>query len=226
MKLRLYLTIAFVLSVLCIIGFAMVSLFVKDHQIIGFDRTIISAVQGLESPGLTKVMKLFTFIGSTEFVIILSLLLVFFLYKVLQHRLEVVLFIVVLMGSGIINQLLKQFFHRVRPDFHRLIEISGYSFPSGHAMNAFTVYVMISFLLWRHISSRLGRGVLIFFSTMMILAIGISRIYLGVHYPSDVIGGYLASGVWVSMAIFFFQFYKEKRYNRKYNLVENSRENR
>lgn len=226
MKLRLYLTIAFVLSVLCIIGFAMVSLFVKDHQIIGFDRTIISAVQGLESPGLTKVMKLFTFIGSTKFVIILSLLLVFFLYKVLQHRLEVVLFIVVLMGSGIINQLLKQFFHRVRPDFHRLIEISGYSFPSGHAMNAFTVYVMISFLLWRHISSRLGRGVLIFFSIMMILAIGISRIYLGVHYPSDVIGGYLASGVWVSMAIFFFQFYKEKRYNRKNELVETSRDNR
>ncbi|WML31596.1 phosphatase PAP2 family protein [Neobacillus sp. OS1-32] len=226
MKLRLYLTIAFVLSVLCIIGFAMVSLFVKDHQIIGFDRTIISAVQGLESPGLTKVMKLFTFIGSTEFVIILSLLLVFFLYKVLQHRLEVVLFIVVLMGSGIINQLLKQFFHRVRPDFHRLIEISGYSFPSGHGMNAFTVYVMISFLLWRHISSRLGRGVLIFFSIMMILAIGISRIYLGVHYPSDVIGGYLASGVWVSMAIFFFQFYKEKRYNRKNKLVETSRDNR
>lgn len=219
MKLRLYLIIAFIISVICVIGFALVSLLISDHQIIGFDRTIISAVQGLESPGLTSVMKFFTFIGSTKFVIILSVFLIFFLYMVLKHRLELILFVAAVMGTAIINQLLKQFFHRARPDFHRLIEIGGYSFPSGHAMSAFTVYVMISFLLWRHISSRAGRSILLFFSVIMILIIGISRIYLGVHYPSDIIGGYLASGVWVSIAIFFFQYYKEKRYNKRHKLV-------
>ncbi|GHH96813.1 phosphatase PAP2 family protein [Neobacillus kokaensis] len=220
MKLRLYLMIAFVISVICVIGFAFVSMLISDHQIIGFDNSIIAAVQGMESPGLTEVMKFFTFIGSTKFVIILSVLLIFFLYKVLKHRLELILFIAAVMGTAIINQLLKQFFHRVRPDFHRLIEIGGYSFPSGHAMSAFTVYVMISFLLWRHISTRIGRSILIIFSIIMILAIGISRIYLGVHYPSDIVGGYLASAVWVSLAIFFFQYYKEKRYKTR-NILRN-----
>ncbi|WML47194.1 phosphatase PAP2 family protein [Neobacillus sp. PS3-34] len=82
-------------------------------------------------------------------------------------------------------------------------------------MNAFTVYGMITFLLWRHIPWRIGRSILILISIFFILAIGISRIYLGVHYPSDIIGGYFASGFWLAIAIWFFQHYKEKQYNRK-----------
>ncbi|MFZ0446701.1 MAG: phosphatase PAP2 family protein [Bacillus sp. (in: firmicutes)] len=109
--------------------------------------------------------------------------------------------------------MLKQFFHRARPDLHRLIEIGGYSFPSGHAINVFTVYGIITFLLWRHIPSYLGRTILI--SSGFIFMIGTSRIYLGVHYPSDIIGGYFASGFWLSLAIWFFQKYKEKRSERK-----------
>ncbi|MFC3884019.1 phosphatase PAP2 family protein [Bacillus songklensis] len=113
------------------------------------------------------------------------------------------------------HQALKQFFHRTRPDLHRLIEIEGYSFPSGHAMSACTVYGMLSFLLWRHIPTRWGRGILILISITMILTIGMSRIYLGVHYPSDIIGGYFASGFWLAMAIWFYQRYQEKRDKRK-----------
>lgn len=60
------------------------------------------------------------------------------------------------------------------------------------------------------------RSLLICISTMMILAIGISRIYLVAHYPSDIIGGYLASGVWLAVAIWLFQYYREKNYNKKF----------
>ena len=137
-----------------------------------------------------------------------------FLYFVLKHRIELLLFGTVILGTPIINQILKQFFHRARPDLHRLIEIGGYSFPSGHAMNAFAVYGILAFLLWRHIPTRLGRTVLIIISTIFILMIGTSRIYLGVHYPSDIIGGYFASGFWLAISIWFFQRYKEKRYIR------------
>ncbi|MEH7110589.1 phosphatase PAP2 family protein [Bacillus sp. JJ1764] len=217
MKLKFYLVSAFIISVICIIGFSVVSFLISDHEIAHFDSTIISAVQGLESPGLTKMMKTFTFIGSASFVSIMSLLLIFFLYKVLHHRTELILFVFAIGGSAILNEILKHFFQRARPDFHRLIDISGFSFPSGHAMNAFTVYVIITFLLWRHISRKWARCLLILISTVMILAIGVSRIYLGVHYPSDVLGGYLASGFWCTMAIWFFQYYKEKGYNIKYN---------
>ncbi|MFJ7724793.1 phosphatase PAP2 family protein [Neobacillus sp. NPDC097160] len=215
MNLKSHLIIGFIFSLVCVVGFCVLSLLISDHKIINFDSNVIAAIQGLETPWLTKVMKFFTFVGSTPVVIILSILLIIFLYKVLHHRLELILFVSAIIGSAVINQVLKQVFHRVRPNFHRLIDISGFSFPSGHAMNAFTVYVIISFLLWRHIPSKWGRGLLICLSAVMILAIGISRIYLGVHYPSDIIGGYLASGFWLAVAIWFFQYYKEKRYNKK-----------
>jgi undecaprenyl-diphosphatase len=215
MNLKTYLVIAFCISAVSIIGFSLISLLISDQKIIYFDRTVIDMVQGSETLVLTNVMKFFTFIGSAPFVIVLSLFLLFFLYKVLHHRLELLLFAAAITGSAILNAILKQFFQRVRPDFHRLIDIEGYSFPSGHAMNAFTVYGILSFLLWRHIPSRFGRGVLISVSIIMILAIGISRIYLGVHYPSDIIGGYFASGFWITTAILFFQYYQEKRYNKK-----------
>ncbi|MFT9600173.1 phosphatase PAP2 family protein [Mesobacillus sp.] len=106
--------------------------------------------------------------------------------------------------------MLKLYFHRARPDFNRLIEIGGYSFPSGHAMNAFSFYSILAFLLWRHVPTRMGRIAVILLSTFMILAIGLSKVYLGVHYPSDIIGGFLASGLWVAVVIWFFQRYKEK----------------
>jgi undecaprenyl-diphosphatase len=214
MNLKFNLFIAFIISLVCVIGFGIVSLLISDQKIIHFDDTIISAVQGLENPVLTSIMKFFTFIGSSSFVIILSLLLMFFLYKVLHHRLELILLIAAIAGSAVLNEILKLIFHRNRPHLHRLIDVTGYSFPSGHAMSAFAVYGILAFLLWRHISSRLGRSVLILFSIVMVLAIGISRIYLGVHYPSDIIGGYFASGFWLACAIWFFQFYQEKRYKK------------
>lgn len=220
MNLKLQLIIAFIISLICMIGFSLISLLISDQKIIRFDSFVIAKIQGLESPTLTTVMKFFTFIGSGTFVIILSLILMLFLYKVLHHRIELILFIAAIMGSAVINLVLKDTFRRIRPDLHRLIDISGFSFPSGHAMNAFTVYGIISFLLWRHIPNKGGRSLLIFISIVMILAIGISRIYLGVHYPSDIIGGYFASGFWLATAIWVFQFYKEKRYNKKYKLGE------
>jgi undecaprenyl-diphosphatase len=133
----------------------------------------------------------------------------------LKHRTELLLFGIVVIGTPLINRMLKQLFHRARPDLHRLIEIGGYSFPSGHAMSAFAVYGILTFLLWRHIPTRLGRTALIMISSIFILMIGASRVYLGVHYPSDIIGGYFASGFWLAISIWFFQRYKEKRYERK-----------
>ncbi|WP_423798655.1 phosphatase PAP2 family protein [Neobacillus sp. SAB-20_R2A] len=211
MNLKFQLTRAFIISVISLAAFALMATLIEAHKIVRFDSTIINSVQGLESPALTAIMKFFTFIGSTKIVVILSILIIYFLYKVLHHRLELILFIAVIAGTPIINSILKSIFHRARPEFHRLIEIGGYSFPSGHAMNAFSVYGILAFLLWRHIATRTGRTLLIIFSIIMILMIGISRIYLGVHYPSDIIGGYFASGFWMTTTIWFFQWYVERQ---------------
>ena len=71
-------------------------------------------------------------------------------------------------------------------------------------MAAFTLYAILTFILWRHIPKRRGRIALIVFGLSMILCIGLSRIYLGVHYPSDVLGGYWVSACWVAICIRLF----------------------
>ncbi|WP_277585246.1 phosphatase PAP2 family protein [Psychrobacillus antarcticus] len=221
MRLTGYLLRAFIIGLVSLIGFSCMAILIRRHKIVQFDQYVISFIQGFESPTITSIMKFFTYVGSFNIVFGIFVIVAFFLYFVLKHRSELLLFVTVVIGTPIINQILKQFFHRVRPDLHRLIEIGGYSFPSGHAMNALAVYGILSFLLWRHIPSRLGRTTLIIISTIMVLMIGTSRIYLGVHYPSDIISGYFASGFWLATAIWFYQRYKEKRYARKLSSEDN-----
>jgi undecaprenyl-diphosphatase len=211
MNVKFELTQAFFLSLFSAIAFGLTAFLVSESQVARFDDSVISFIQGFESPALTAVMKFFSWIGSGPIVTLIALIILLFLYKVWKYRSELVLFVTVVVGSSILDQLLKSLFHRARPSLHRLVEASGFSFPSGHSMEAVALYGILTFLLWRHIANRLGRGVLIFVSLVMIMAIGISRIYLGVHYPSDVIGGYFASGFWLFAAIWFYQRYKERK---------------
>jgi undecaprenyl-diphosphatase len=211
MNLKLQLTRAFFLSLASVIGFGLVAILVGEQKIAQFDSVVTSFIQGLESPTMTKIMKFFTTIGSIPVVSILSAFVLLFLYKVLHHRTELILFLAVMIGAAILNQALKFTFERARPTAHRLIQASGYSFPSGHSMEAFALYGILSFLLWRHTSTRIVLIFLILISVIMIIAIGTSRIYLGVHYPSDVLGGYLAGGFWLAAAIWIYQHYMESR---------------
>ncbi|MFT9486873.1 MAG: phosphatase PAP2 family protein [Tepidibacillus sp.] len=199
---------------LLLLSFGLIAAFVSFNKIQWFDLPIIIWVQSLENSYLTEVMKFFTWIGSTKIVIAIIIITSIILYVLLKHRIELVFFVIVIIGSTVLNNLLKVIFHRERPTIHRIIEETGYSFPSGHSMAAFTLYAMISFLLWKHLRSRFGRGLMILFATVMILLIGISRIYLGVHFPSDVLGGYLASGVWFTLSVMIYQWYLERRAKR------------
>jgi undecaprenyl-diphosphatase len=211
MNIKFQLTRVLALSLLLAVGFVAVVMLVGNKRIAKFDERIISAVQGMESPGWTFIMKFFTTIGSGFVVALLTLLLCIFLYAVLKHRQELIFLVAVVGGTGILNLMLKLLFQRDRPTLHRLIEITGYSFPSGHSMAAFALYGALTYLLWRHIPSTWGRSLQVSLSSVFILAIGVSRIYLGVHYPSDVVGGYLASGTFLGLFIWVF----ERRKSRK-----------
>jgi undecaprenyl-diphosphatase len=211
MNLKLQLMIAFLLSLISLLGLGILAFLIRHDHIVQFDHAIIAIIQSFEAPALTTIMKFFTFIGATKIVWLLFVIVSLFLYVKLHHRTELLLYSAVVLGTPILNRLLKLSFQRARPELHRLIEIGGYSFPSGHAMNAFSAYAILAFLLWRHIPTRIGRTLLILFSIVMIASIGVSRIYLGVHYPSDIIAGYMASGFWVALAIWVFQRYQEKQ---------------
>ena len=118
-------------------------------------------------------------------------------------------------GGGLLNLWLKSFFERERPNVNRIIEAEGFSFPSGHSMGSMTYYGFLIYLVLRSKRkpySKFGLGILL---CLVILLIGISRIYLGVHYPSDVMAGYMAGSVWLVLCISLLEIiylYKGNKY--------------
>lgn len=165
------------------------------------DNDIIRIVQGWESPEITRAMKFFSWLGSTSVAATIAIVVLALLGIFLKHRKELLLFTVVVAGMPLINSLLKRMFVRERPDIHRIIQEHGYSFPSGHSSSSFVFYGVLAYLLWRHVKPAWGRGLMVVLGLAVPLCIGLSRIYLGVHYPSDVIGGYLIGGAFLGAAI-------------------------
>ncbi|MEK5641863.1 MULTISPECIES: phosphatase PAP2 family protein [Paenibacillus] len=206
-RLNKLLVMSLVLGVL----FVIMMVLVGADRIAWFDQSIIDAVQGMENEGLTRIMKGFTFLGSSLVATLLSVIAFLFLWLVLRHRKELLMFLLSVGGSEIWNIIIKNWMQRQRPTTHRLIEISGFSFPSGHSMAAFALYGTLTYLLWRHIPALAGRIAMIVIGVALTLLIGISRIYLGVHYPSDVFGGYLASATWLMLSIYIFEKYWKPR---------------
>ncbi|WP_088548957.1 phosphatase PAP2 family protein [Paenibacillus aquistagni] len=185
---------------------------VLTDRLSSFDLLIIETIQGLESPLFTKAMLLITRTGEGLLLIMITLAIMIVLFAVLRHRRELELLVFVSLTSACLNQLLKIIIVRPRPTLNRLIEVGGYSFPSGHSMAAFSLYGTVTYLLWKHIPNRAGRIVLLTLSGCFIVLIGLSRVYLGVHYPTDVLAGYLASASWLLLSISLYERWIRKIY--------------
>jgi undecaprenyl-diphosphatase len=170
-----------------------------------FDQTVYSLLHTLHSPSLTKDVIFLTNMGSATRVIPIFLV-IFLILLFLRRRLEAFMLTIALGGSGLFNYLLKVTFHRARPDIEHLVEAGGYSFPSGHAMNSFVFYGMIGYLLWYHFRHRkLLRWVFPLVFLSFAVCIGLSRIYLGVHFASDVVAGFTIGGTWLIACILGLQ---------------------
>ena len=152
-----------------------------------FDLKIISYIQSLENEYLTVFYKMITIIADTYQSAIITILLVTFLYFKKHYR-EALFLAITMTTCGLAMPLLKNIFSRERPNFYRLIEISGYSFPSGHTTSATTMYLTLAIILLS-IMKKLNKYFVFSIAVLGIVIIGSSRIYLGVHYPTDVMAG-------------------------------------
>ena len=109
-------------------------------------------------------------------------------------------------GGTLLNWALKTIFHRDRPEFaSEFIKRTTYSFPSGHSMESIAGFGMLAYLLHRRARTRLQRRLLLVGTVLLVLAIGTSRVYLGVHYLSDVVAGYAAGAAWLLACIAAFR---------------------
>lgn len=132
------------------------------------------------------------------------------------HRYSAALLWVAALGAGIVNSALKMLFDRPRPQlFEWRTDYAGLSsFPSGHSMTAMTVYATLAYLVVRLEPSRRLRRITIGVAALVILLIGITRLYLGVHYPSDVIAGYLVGLIWATVCALGIEAVKYFRYRK------------
>lgn len=203
--------LAFILCIGFGVSFGYVATAVGNDAIIDFDQTIIAAVQGLETPWLTAIMKVFTWIGSAFIVGPATLLAFLLLYFKFKNRAQALLLVVVIVGTVVSNSLLKLYFKRERPEIHRILDANGFSFPSGHTMMAFSLYAILGVIIWRNLKTNVGRFFISLTAIFMTIMIGLSRIYLGVHFPSDIVGGLLASGLWVTLAVTIYSFFQRDK---------------
>jgi len=202
-------------SVLLLAIFAKLSEDLLYQELGTFDQLVGEFIRGFATPSLTSVAIIITDLGSAYIEIGLLLLVGAFLFFRLKHTWETVLLSISLIGAWLLNTILKTIFQRARPDIVHLVQAGGYSFPSGHAMVSTAVYGVIGYLLWLNLRKHSKPSWYIaVFTVALILAIGISRIYLGVHFASDVIAGYAAGGVWAIACIVGLkelQNFKQKR---------------
>ena len=175
---------------ICLIGFLALAEDVFHKEIMNGDiigYKIISTF--LISDFATPIAKFITNFGGAIFIIVLTVLLI----AVIKNKKIGLSIFANLAIITILNQLLKRILQRPRPTEYRIIEESGYSFPSGHSMISMAFYGYLIYLIYKYVENKNVKWILISLLSVLICFIGISRIYLGVHYTSDVLGGFLIS---------------------------------
>lgn len=170
---------------------------IYPYEVIGsLDNNVTLFFEKIRSPLLNDVFLFISDIGSIKFMLpICFVIAVILLIK--RKVIDVVFLFVMLYSVRQLNYQLKEQFLRERPSFNAVYEASHYSFPSGHSMNSMATYSFLCFLLIRYLSNTNKQKMTLLISTItLIFLIGLSRIYLGVHYLTDVVAGFSAGFAW------------------------------
>jgi undecaprenyl-diphosphatase len=167
-----------------------------ERNVAALDRTLIVAMSHLRRPALNAVMVNFTAMGSPTVVGVLTVITLALLVT-LRDRAGVLHLLGAAFGTWALTTLTKGLIERIRPtEVEHLIEVSGFSFPSGHSLAAGALYLTMALVAGNHLSTRASRAVLLAGALFIIVMVAASRVYLGVHYPSDVVSGVSLGAAW------------------------------
>ncbi|MFC4714349.1 phosphatase PAP2 family protein [Planococcus dechangensis] len=166
-----------------------------------FDAVIIALLETVGSNAMDLVMFIFTELGSVWVIGFLSIIVLWILSFRMRDKWGVLFFFVAVGGGALLTFLLKHLFNRDRPSINEAIDAVGYSFPSGHAMGSLVFYGFVIYLVIRTKQKPWIQWLSVFCLSLLIMLIGISRIYLGAHFPSDIAAGYIAGAIWLVLSL-------------------------
>lgn len=202
-----YIIIVLVALVVVVIGtniFIELTEALKENELVKFDQEVSDFIISFRTTLLTEYFIFITNVGDVYGYLImlaLAILATILYFKNWKYILQTVF---VLMLSAISNVMLKRLVDRPRPGVDHLVVVETLSYPSGHAMSAMAFYGFLIYLVYRFKINTFLKYSLILLLIVIILSIGISRIYLGVHFPSDIAAGYIAGLIWVFFCILLF----------------------
>lgn len=179
-----------------------------ENELGDVDQSVTEYVVSFRSETLTRYLTFVTHLGDRYTYIIITLLLAAYFF--IRHRswkfiLQTTL---VLILATLSNIALKDAINRARPSHEHLVSVSTLSYPSGHSMSAMAFYGFLIYLCLRYNTSRPLKYVIVIFLGLLIVSIGLSRIYLGVHFPTDVAGGFVGGAIWVAFCAVVFNVFE------------------
>lgn len=208
-KKRNFLLICMLISALL---FLFIALNYKETWMLSIDEWIQSYLYDFLGSFGDAIFIVITHIGSA-YVLLPLIGILIFLFLSQQRYWTALLLVFNLAGVRILNSSLKSIFERPRPELEHLVQVSAESFPSGHSMNSIAFFGFLAFLLYLKLKKigKPNRWVW-FVAACLIGFIGLSRVYLGVHYPVDVLGGFLAGLAWLFLCIFLYTYIPKKNF--------------
>lgn len=190
----------FLLIILTFI-FLFLSIIVKINNSFLIDSVIYKSIIYFRTDNLTCFFKILTRLGTTRVCLIIGIIIM-----LIFRKRKYLLFPFTTIVIKIINLVAKYIIGRPRPNVLRLVNENETSFPSGHAMLSITLYGLIIYLIYSKISKNSVKWILIILFNLVIFFIGISRIYLGVHYFTDIIGGYILGVIYLIIITSYIKF--------------------
>lgn len=207
----LHLIIGLAISVICLrVFYELAEEVFTEQEFTRIDAVVAGELHAAATPGATSFFLILTTLGFQVLGVIALVVGIYFLWK--REWLRLGLWTIGLIGGELLNLLLKQWFARARPSFADPLAVAlNYSFPSGHSTMSLIMYGLLAYFLWLGTRRRWVHVLVTSALIVLILLIGFSRLYLGVHYVSDVLAGFATGGVWLSFCITTMNFVLDRR---------------
>lgn len=203
-----------IIFIVALNGFVELTDELAENELTTFDESVTEYVLSFRNDTLTSYFKFCTEMGDRYAYMVITLVLAAYYYIKRRSWKFIAQTAIVLILATLSNVGLKKVINRSRPELDHLVSVNTLSYPSGHSMSAMAFYGFLIYLCIRHKMSQPLRTVVIALLVFIILSIGVSRIYLGVHFPSDVAAGFVGGLLWVAFCAVTFNVFELWRRRR------------